>query len=228
MTKFVIAEELRVSENSIYYKEITKSCDKPYACFYYSIRWNVENITGKKAANGYIVQYVYNENTTTINGVSKDPYYEAWKVENGIVVDTIHKQYDDVFEFGEFFEWEQIENSLGKRGIIRYKTKVFWIDVSNPYFNNVDAWEDKNVYAGGLKATLAIDCNFLADRDSLFKRKFEHVVDFSNKDTIKKALLDYRNRSSMDDKKWEDKLIELLSNTAYESLISEILRNHNN
>ena len=118
----------------------------------FKIRWNVKSIAGKENANGFIVQLVDAEGPKT----SDEPYYEAWRVENG-KTDHLY-DHDDVFR---------------SKDQVKYHTQVFWIDETDELYQKVTKWEPTMMFfAGDLPAVLKSEAPYMKDRDPLFEREY--------------------------------------------------------
>lgn len=159
-----------------YYKIIEKDNDKPYAYYVQKIKWIVKNIIDDNCLDGYIVQKVKLVNNTKIRGIDDKEYFEAWKVNNGIIENET--SYDDCFMWYPSYLIEDCkENSKGKKGKIGYYCEVYWISKLNPLFNKVDLWGHEVPEALELKSIMANKIDFKIDKP-LFIREFIHNVNY--------------------------------------------------
>ncbi len=215
-----------------YFKEKEpKENNQPYAYYFWGIHWIPNNIINDGEKNGYIVQKVNFLNTTgiEINQDNKDDfeYYEAWKVENEKVVNMGQAKFDDEFSYGnKYIIGECIRNSLGKIGIIKYSSQVYWIGEKNKIYNIIDKWEENKVkMSNGLKSEYVNECHELEKCKPLFSREdFIHKVNFCNREIIKKAIQEtFKVRIMNKDKNFPEDLYEILRDTEYIDIFDEIL-----
>lgn len=168
--------------NNKYFKILEENNNMPYAYYILKIKWNVKNIIGKdKNTDGYIVQKVCVTNTTGLNGLPEEEYYEAWKVVNGKIENPKKLDYDDIFSFYPSFLIEECKmDSLGKNGIINYKCNIYWINSKSKYYKLIELWNNEVLYACDLKSVYLknIDYRFT---NSLFTRNFIHIVNYNIK-----------------------------------------------
>lgn len=205
---------------------------KPYLFYEQSGYWNIEFISQKENASGYIVQEVKIINTTGIPNMDKVAhYYEAWCVSNGKCVDDEDDIPDDSFKCGsEDIKKQLIKLSLGKTGEIKYICKIYWIDETNTHFKIVDNWKERGViYAAKLKSVWVNDCPQFAEVAPVCEREvFIHKVNFVDKEIIKDAIIDcYINRIKAKDELLQFDLMDILYNSPYENLIEEICIENN-
>ena len=215
-----------------YFKEKEpKENNQPYAYYLLGIHWIPHNIINDGEKNGYIVQKVKFLNTTgiKINQDNKDDfeYYEAWKVENEKVVNMGQAEFDDAFLYGnKNVIGDCIRNSLGKIGIIKYSSQVYWISEKNKIYNIIDKWKENKVkMSGGLKSEYVNECHELEKCKPIFNREdFIHEVNFCNKEIIKKAIQEtFKVRIMNKDKNFPEDLYEILKDTEYIDIFDEIL-----
>lgn len=204
---------------------------RPYAYYSLGILWIPHNIINDGEKNGYIVQKVKFLNTTgiEINRENNDDfeYYEAWKVENEKVVNMENAEFDDLFSYGnKYVIGDCIRNSLGKTGIIKYSSQVYWIGEKNKIYNIIDKWEEDRVpMSNGLKSVFVNECPEIENYKPIFYRDdFIHHVNFCNKEIIKKAILEtFKVRIRNNDKSFPEDLYEILKDTEYIDIFDEIL-----
>lgn len=197
--------------------------DLPYAFYFQKIVWNVKEIAEYESANGFIVQKVcYND--TVGATFSTEAYYEAWQVCNGVCERTDSYNYDDAFASPDSFESYLLDNSIGKRGFIRYDALVYWIDAKSGLYKTVSMWERGKVkMAGGLKSTFVSDCPELQKITYRFSRKFTHNIDCVSEEAVETSIINvYQERLSNGDLAMRGVLQDHLVGTAYESLIDKI------
>lgn len=131
----------------------------------FRVKWNVESISGRKDASGFIVQLVMVEDTAGIIDNYNGPYYEAWEVKSGR---TDSRLYDDKFELGNdgWFDEFVAEISKGKKGTIKYIAELFWIDIYSEMYSIVKKCKQYTVsMAQELPAVLKKDCSeFIAPK----------------------------------------------------------------
>lgn len=146
--------------DKFFYKEVINNNDCKYAYYQFQINWIPERIINNNDIDGYIVQKVIFDNTTNIV-INKEKenhieYYEAWKVKNKkIIYDNDSKDPDDSFSCGINDKFGYIKYSLFKKGIISYKSQVYWIGKSNSLYNTVNKWKNKSIsMAGDLQSIL--------------------------------------------------------------------------
>lgn len=178
---------------------------KPYACFYYGIKWIPNEIAGYKNANGYIVQRIKIDAPEYLKGFTYKEYYEAWSVQDGKVqyknVNNEvwgHMAEDDVFKYYS----EAMEESLFKKGVIYYYAIVYWIDKKSKYYEIVDKWEEGAIaQAGILKASETFDVSKIIP---VFERDvFEFSFDFRDESVIKEEMLKRGRNMFSSQKKYE-------------------------
>lgn len=213
-----------------YFEKKEYDNNKSFAYYILGINWIPQNIIDDEEKNGYIVQKVRFLNTTGIN-MNREKnndikYYEAWKVENQKVVKQNPQDYDDEFSYGNKYILEDcIRNSLGKSGIIKYSSQVYWISEKNNLYNIVNQWEENKVeMSNGLKSTYLKDCPELEKCQPIFKRAdFIHKVSFTQKDKIKKEIQKiYIDRINRKDQTLLILLNDVLKDTEYIDIINEI------
>lgn len=208
---------------SKYYNEIINR-QYPFSFFEYAIKWNVEEIAGKKDANGFIVQRIEVDSSISNSGVPKKPYLEAWSVTNGVCADTRLNKYDDIFSVGiDFRIHDSVIDSLGVLGHIIYKTKVYWVDICDHLFEDVEKWEVNCIpsHVGNLKACWIEDFSKFEELSPVFERTYVHHVDFRDKDVIKKSILQVINESEIKELVIRE-LKEEMVNSPYGVILSEL------
>lgn len=131
----------------------------------FRINWNVDKIAKKSNANGYIVQKIRTE-IIGLDGLEREqPYYEAWKVQDGNCEKGKY-DYDDRYILDSVFY-----GFINTSGKITYYSEVYWIDKENELYNAVDNWETSYlVCAGELKSILVDDCQELKNVEPVFIR----------------------------------------------------------
>ena len=97
--------------------------------YQHRILWDVKAIAKKSNANGYIVQRVDANTTSPEIEMEKKPYFEAWRVTDGL---TGNSNYDDEF-------WAMY---LEADGEATYQTEVYWIDIEDELYSIVDRWKN--------------------------------------------------------------------------------------
>lgn len=208
-----------------YYKILCDDNQRKYAYFKFGIKWNVSMITNKLFANGYIVQKVICVNSSDVDGIETQPYYEAWKISNGECIESTDKDPDDIFEWGSLnFVCYQIANSLGKSGSVVYRTQVYWIEENDPLYAKVDEWKKGAVVAAGeLKSCYVVNCPYLNSTQPVFTRPdFIHRVDFTDPKIIKKGLLNFGEELSLPTENFKLLVQDILEGTDYEFLLAEL------
>ena len=105
--------------------------------------------------SGFIVQYIELEDPIKMTITYNGPYYEAWKVEDGLIVHDTEgpKNYDDSFsneEGGVFQLTKQLaidgtQYSMKKAGVdntyVKFICTVYWVDKDSATYAIIDKWK---------------------------------------------------------------------------------------
>lgn len=134
----------------------------------YQIKWILPI---NKYKNGFIVQRVEIEDPCNIISGYRKPFFEAWRVDDGVVNydDESSIIYDDSFSncadgFDSYFIDNAIEytqNQMNKNGVsqtyIVYKCLVYWVNDENEIANEINDWkkgiQNEIIMAGNLKSS---------------------------------------------------------------------------
>lgn len=151
--------------------------------FTHQIKW-----VPPKGSSGYIVQYVSVDDPLCLIKESYDkPYYEAWRVENGIVIYDFNTDtyYDDSFSncYDGLLKGDIAENNLKKmkahnvvRTHIAYNCMVYWTDVNTTAAKEIDSWkrgiEIDICMAGKLKASYEKPSGLGEGKERIFRADF--------------------------------------------------------
>lgn len=174
-----------------YYETIDEENHFPFAYYLWQIKWIPSKIINDGCMNGYIVQNVKIINEAKVNGVDDIEYYEAWEVCNGQCKNNNGTSFDDEFKYTNFNGELRfcIANSIGKKGKIKYQTKLYWISQKNDLYREVKNWKEGTIIqAGNLKSILAKDCLNIDFGSFIDERNFIHEVDFKDKNVIKESI----------------------------------------
>ena len=154
-----------MSEKTVEWKEVRTSVNK-YGTFTHQIIWEPPH------SNGFIVQYVAVEDEYGLIGNYSSPYYEAWKVKDGIVVHegAGSDEYDDSFsnEFdGEFIPISKsvqsnVQQKMREVGtgeaFVHFDCLVYWVEEGTAGADEISKWKQgKEIgvsMAGTLRASL--------------------------------------------------------------------------
>ena len=140
--------------------------------FSVSINWNIPEITGKIDSNGYIVQYFRRKSEPANFLVDDIKYFEAWKIENGLMTDYDADRCDDcICVDTDLFGGINIilKKSLGTCGKYIIDTEVYWIPKTDSLYDIVDKWSIETVkQANGLKGDYSFEG--LSEEYLVFKR----------------------------------------------------------
>lgn len=158
-------------------------------------KWNVSQIAKQENANGYIVQKIIrhtkaSENFLPLKNNTKvfcHTYFEAWKVENGIIVYPAEQQYefDDRWTYNSSISTfdAMLEDCADKyltSGCITMTGEVYWLDAADKRVASLESrfkMNNKDTYAGELLSTE----NFeeLNETEKIDTRSFQASWDFS-------------------------------------------------
>ena len=155
----------------------------PRGTYTHQIKWN------PPASSGFIVQYVDVEDPCNILSGYTLPYYEAWRVDEGKVVNEVPgpNDYDDSFSNCWDGEWpateiaiETAERQMKKAGtndcFIAYHCVIFWIPANTADYEEVNMWntgEDAGIrMAGKLKASYVAPKNLTRGQRREFRADF--------------------------------------------------------
>jgi hypothetical protein len=122
------------------------------------INWIVSTIAGSESASGFIVQKFSRcmepRNILDVVDYQNITYFEAWKVEDGIITaEDKGVQCDDKFLIGGRII-EEFCRSVDKNGRFTFRGEVYWIPFGSDLFETIDKWERGCVkQAGDLRAT---------------------------------------------------------------------------
>jgi nucleoside-diphosphate-sugar epimerase len=154
----------------------SKQCYRKRYEYTLDILWHPEKIGGENC-NGYIVQKVDVKCSIPGVGVADRPYFEAWKVTNGI---TGNSGYDDHFTCSD------IENE----GVITYNTEIYWIDITDDLFAEVSEWKSGEAFmANELPSTY--DFPGIENRHPVFGRQYV----YDNRGMTMKVPIDLNNKT---------------------------------
>lgn len=207
---------------------ITKEVnDEPYLYYLQEGYWNVEKISNRKKASGYIVQEVHISNNSGISNISMtNDYFEAWRVIDGQVEDYEKDNPDDTFRFGiEGMEKFLIKISIGHQGIIKYDTSVYWVEQNTELFSIVNSWKTRTIAQAGKLKSARFDeyCSYFLKISSVGKRSFEHKVAFEDRNTVSETLIRlYKKGLEGKDENVRYELEEILEGSIYGCLVDDI------
>lgn len=155
--------------------------------FSYCINWNVEAITGCKRANGYIVQHFSRTSVPRNFLIDDEDYFEAWKIENGINLDS-GRVCDDEFAVSTNDGMGSLRTAMDTQGKYTITADVYWIPAESPLYVIVDGWSKQGVAnANGLKSSKVF--NELTREYLAFSRPvFEHAWSLSGLDEIESKI----------------------------------------
>lgn len=219
---------------SIYYNIKSKIHDESCACEL-QINWNICAIVKDINLNGYLVQRfsrkLFSPNVIPIKEYQDILYYEAWKIEKGIIKydDTSNVVCDDRFAIGmpQYDTSSEFKVSLGTKGRYEFTGDVYWIPQNSQLYNIVDKWSEQTVkQANGLKASYTF--KELDGESPVFSRdKFVHEWDLSTYDkiylAIKKKLFKMCHENTDRDRNiLESNLSEML-NGEYQNISDRLL-----
>ena len=151
---------------TVSWKEIKTDID-PRGLYTHQIKW----IPPK--SSGFIVQRVEVEDPAHLLSGYEKPYYEAWRVEDGTVLDSdgesvSESKYDDSFTNCHDGDWpeneiaiETAERQMKSLGIdhtnVAYYCRVYWVEGGSETAEEVNLWPPGEkigiIMAGKLKAS---------------------------------------------------------------------------
>lgn len=156
---------------------ITQENRTKYRSCYQGIRWVPEVIAGYQTPSGFIVQFFTRTSLPEDPVIKNTLYYEAWKVENGVCIDTVELEFDDLFAIGHpLSPLDTFKDSLNKSGIFKFTGDVFWVDKNNDHelYNIVESWPvDEVPDACGLRAVYSSN-EFAFKKPKFTREPFVH------------------------------------------------------
>ncbi len=163
---------------------------------YQTAKWDVEYISKKNEANGYIVQMVKMKIETNDNVKKEEQYFEAWKVENGLCCKFDSEDYDDVFGVGKVKDdaFNELKFSIGKFGESCFEGTIFWVDKSDKLYEEVDKWKP-----GGVDEAVELkSIEYSTDLWKMFKDKvcfsrepFAHKWNMTKEEVVFNVICEY-------------------------------------
>lgn len=192
-----------------------------YGACYQLVKWHPEVIAGYEKPNGYIVQRFSRKSEPSNLIVDDTSYYEAWKIENGICVDTENQKYDDQFAVGHpLFPSEVLPESIKTKGIFCFEGEIYWVDAHSDLYNVVAEWPTDEVQqSGGLHSTFNSEI-FKCRTPDYIRPKFKHCWNLESDESVYLVVKELLFRMCPDNRSTRDKSIFM--ETIEEVLPSEL------
>lgn len=176
--------------SSLFYRVIDERHGPGCAC-YLLVNWIPEDFIGNGDNTGYIVQHfrrqLSQDSTLEIPEYCSTEYFEAWYIENGIIVDAHSDDTcNDQFSIGNpMMLSDQFPLSINTKGHFTFRGELYWVPKDCSLFSTVDVWDRTTVkQANGLKSSFS--CPEIENqlKPVCIRRDFEHSWDLSDEEKI--------------------------------------------
>lgn len=151
------------------------------------IKWIISAIAGRNNPSGFVVQHFSRQihPNLGLKELEDTDYFEAWKIDKGVCIDTAGNAFDDEFAVGNPLDTlEVFPYSISKKGEIEFSGTVYWVEQDTALYNIVDRWpRGQVVQAGGLKS---VKGTFAFEKVTpvFIRDKFIHCWDLSTEESI--------------------------------------------
>ena len=156
---------------------VVKNDINPKGLYTHHINWNPPK------GSGFIVQRVEVDDPVGLISGYERPYYEAWRVEDGIVLDEGLEGTDDSFSNccdGIFDVTEDVQDKMKENCVdhtyVAYNCLVYWAEDDSEAAAEISKWKRANeiqiIMAGKLRASYTDPVGLEKGVERLFKAEF--------------------------------------------------------